>query len=123
MPSIKTLLEQTCKETSKDKESILLCARAYDVLLNSALNLFGLERRIVGFSKNEVENTLKKIAIALSDLENLERKGVFCDRNQEAPIARAVVDNIIKEMKKVMAVNYRLQVQWKPMLPMESRKI
>jgi len=91
----------------KSEKNILLCARIYDALVNIALNLYGLERKIVGFSEDEVERTLAKVTEALKDLEALERKGVLGNGNGEAPIAKAVVNNILSEMKKVMQVYYR----------------
>ncbi|MDH5794489.1 MAG: hypothetical protein OEZ24_00125 [Candidatus Bathyarchaeota archaeon] len=97
----KALLER------KSEESIAVCARAYDVLVNLALNLSGLEGKLVGFSEDETEKTLKTVANALKDLENLERKGVFGDGNGEAPIAKAIVSLLLSELKKVMGVFYR----------------
>lgn len=44
----KALLEET------SGKGLAICARVYDVLVNTALNLFGLEGKIVGFSDLEV---------------------------------------------------------------------
>ncbi|MGB9678293.1 MAG: hypothetical protein ACPLZ9_06720, partial [Candidatus Ratteibacteria bacterium] len=37
------------------KENFLIRARAYDLLIQIALNLYGLESKIIGFSKKEKE--------------------------------------------------------------------
>ena len=97
----RALLERT------NEKGIVSCARIYDVLANMALNLFGLERKIIGFSDDEVGRTLLMLARALKDLESLERKGILRDRSEKAPIAKAVVNDILSEMKKVMEGFYR----------------
>ncbi len=97
----RTLLEKA------SEKSIVSCARIYDVLTNMALNLYGLERKIIGFSDDKVRRTLVVLAGALKDLENLERKSILGVRNGEAPIAKAVVNDILSEMKKVMEGFYR----------------
>lgn len=97
---------QVLMDKNREK-NIILCSRAYETLVNTALNLFGFEKRIIGFSEDEVEKTLAKITEALTSFENLERKGVLGGENGDAPIAKAVVDNILSEMKKVMEVYYR----------------
>jgi len=99
----RALLELARKETEKVEKHVLLCARAYEVLIQIALNLFGLERKIVGVSEDEVEGTLTKIKTALKDFENLEKRIL----NGEAAIAKAVVKGFLSEMKKVMRGYYR----------------
>ncbi|MCW4020166.1 MAG: hypothetical protein NWF14_02920 [Candidatus Bathyarchaeota archaeon] len=91
----------------KAEKNIISCARVYDVFVNMALNLFGLERKMVGFSEDEVERTLAKIADALRAFETVERKGALGDENGKALIAKTVVDNVLSEMKKVMEGYYR----------------
>lgn len=91
----------------KSERAILLCAEVYDFLVNVALNLLGLEGKIVGYSEDETESTLENVTNALRDLENLERKGVFGDGNGEAPIAKATVSSVLSELKQVMGVFYR----------------
>ena len=98
----RALLELSGEEGEKD-EVVLSCARAYGVLIQIALNLFGLERKIVGFSEDEAERALVKIKTALRDFEDLERRL----RNGEAAIAKAVVNGLLSEMKKVMRGYYR----------------
>jgi len=97
----KALLEET------SGKSLAICARVYDVLANIALNLFGLERKIVGFSDLEVGRTLSNLTQSLEGLESLERKGIFGGGGGEALIAKAVIRNILSEMKKVMEWFYR----------------
>jgi hypothetical protein len=91
----------------RPKRDMISCARIYDALANMALNLMGLERKWVGFSDIEVEKTLTILTTALRDLETLERKGVFGGEQNEASIAKAVVDNILTEIKTVMKGVYR----------------
>jgi len=92
----------------KDPErGTVLCARVYDTLVNMALNLVGLETKIVGFTDAEAEEALSLLREALNNLEALERGGVFGAVKNEFIIAKAVVDGILAEMKTVMKVVYR----------------
>jgi hypothetical protein len=100
------VFNQNLFDRSSEK-GIISCARIYDALANMALNLIGLERKWVGFSDIEVDKTLTILTTALRDLETLERKGVFGAEQNEASIAKAVVDNILTEMKTVMKGVYR----------------
>ncbi|MBS7617424.1 hypothetical protein KEJ25_02275, partial [Candidatus Bathyarchaeota archaeon] len=71
----------------KEKESIIIQrGRAYDVLLEIAINLFGLERDWVGFTDRDVEDTLKIIRNTLSVWESVE-----CEEYGNAEVAKAVV--------------------------------
>ena len=87
-----------------DEESVIYCGRIYDVLLNIALNLAGFERRIVGFGDDESEGSIGIIMEALDGMEKLERASIG---EGDAPIARAVVEILLSEMKKVMKEYYR----------------
>ena len=80
------------------RRKVLTRAYAYDVLLEIAINLFGLERDMVGFGEAEVEESLALIRNALEEWEGLERS-----EGGSAPIAEAVVRLKIEDMKKVMA--------------------
>lgn len=92
----------------KDSEkSVILCSRIYDTLVNMALNLVGLETKIVGFSDAEADVALSLLKTALNDLETLERNGVFGGEQNEPLVAKAVVDGVLTEMKTVMKVVYR----------------
>ena len=102
----RNLFELMDKETEENERNILLCARAYEVLIQIAFNLFGLERKIVGFSEDEVERTLIKIKRALKDFENLEKRSSK-NLNRKAAIAEAVIKKILSDMKKVMLGYYR----------------
>ncbi len=102
-----TLVFNKMRQEKSTEKSTVLCARVYDVLLNLGLNLFGLERRIVGFSEDEAERTLASVMQALKDLEGIERRGVLGGETAKAAIAKAVVDDLIAEMKKVMKGFYR----------------
>jgi len=97
----KALLEE------RDGKRVATCARVYDVLVNIALNLFGLERKIAGFSNVEVDRTLGSLMESLEDLEESERKGVSGGRDGKAPIAKAVIKALVSDMKKVMEGFYR----------------
>lgn len=91
----------------KDTRRVLICARAYEVLLQTALNLIGFERRIVGFSEEEVEGALRKIKETLTGWERLEREDLLGGGLGDAPIAKKVVDDILAEMRIVMSKFYR----------------
>ncbi|MEM2702177.1 MAG: transaldolase family protein [Candidatus Bathyarchaeia archaeon] len=86
-----------------DERKVLACARVYDTLIQMALNIVGFEKDIIGFSDAESVATHIKILRTLGELENLERKCL----GGEAPIARAVVELLLKDMKKVMSGFYR----------------
>jgi len=92
---------------SDSNKSVILCARIYDTLVNMALNLVGLETKIVGFSDAETEETVTLLTTALNYLETFERNGVFGGDQNEPLIAKAVVDNVLTEMKTVMKGVYR----------------
>lgn len=81
----------------KIEDVIIRRGRAYDVLLEIAINLFGLEREWVGFTDRDVEDTLKIIRSTLSTWEATERKTYG-----SAEVAKAVVKMKIEDMKKVM---------------------
>ena len=81
------------------KDRILKRARAYEVLIEIALNLIGLEGAKVGFSGEEVNTSLNYIRNALEEWEEIERG----ENSSEAPIAKAVIEKILNDMKKVMA--------------------
>lgn len=94
-------------EGQEERRHVLTLARAYDLLVQIALNLFGLEsRKIVEFPEEEAERTLKLIRNTLGSWEMVERRRVFEEENGKAPIARFVVEEILSEMKKVMSKFY-----------------
>lgn len=86
----------------ENKENFLIRARAYDVLIQIALNLFGLESKIIGFSKREKENTLKIIENTLRDWECAEREA-FKNKNLGKIASKFVIEENLSEMKKVMS--------------------
>jgi len=88
-----------------DKNAVTKRARAYHLLLEIALNLFGYERILAGFSDSEVDTSLQYIENALSRWEYIERR----ENEGRAPIAEAVVRMLISDMKKVMASNPRAE--------------
>lgn len=81
-----------------EKERIKIRALSYDVLIEVALNLLGLERVWAGFSEEESERALKIIKETVKSWEELEREE--CDK---PVIAHAVVKAKINEMKKVLS--------------------
>lgn len=86
-----------------DKD-IILCSRIYGVLVNIGLNLAGFEREIIGFDEEEAEKTIGMIKAALHGMEELERERLG---GGGSSIAKAVVDDFLSEMKKVMKEFYR----------------
>ena len=84
------------------ERGVLIRARSYEVLIQIALNLFGVESRRIGFSEEEVSGTLDSIAQTLDRWERLERK-----EYGGAPIAKTVIGELISDMKKVMSKYYR----------------
>ncbi len=95
---VKCRIEEEDSEKVK-REKILKRSYAYDVLLEIALNLFGLEKDLAGFSDEEAEKSLAIIEETLKDWESIERE----ENEGEAPIASAVIRLKIEDMKKVMA--------------------
>lgn len=96
------------EEGREERKHILTIARAYSLLIEIALNLYGLEsRKIVGFPEDEIERTLKLIRNALERWETIERKGMFGNVDGNASIAEFVVEETLSEMKKVMSKFYR----------------
>jgi len=73
---------------------------AYQVLMEIALNLAGIESRMVGFSRDEVRKTYEHILYTLKVWEHLERKGGLTA--SRISVAEAVVKKLINDMKKVM---------------------
>jgi len=96
-------LEKSGVDILKDERKVLLAARIYEALVQMALNIIGLEKDIVGFSDEESSKAFMSIFKTLKDLENLERKSL----GDEAPIAQAVIDSFLSDMKKIMSGFYR----------------
>lgn len=95
-------------EGGNEAKHILTCARTYDLLMQIALNLYGLEsRKIVGFPEEEIERTLELIENALESWEGVEKRGAFGGGDGTAPIARFVMEEALSEMKRVMSEFYR----------------
>jgi len=74
---------------------------AYQVLMEIALNLAGIESRIAGFFTDEVRETDERILHTLKVWEHLERKEQLT--GSRTSVAEAVVEKFIRDMKKVMA--------------------
>ena len=83
------------------REKVLKRAYAYNVLIEIALNMFGMERVWAGFSEEEAEEVVRLIKNAMAEWEEIER----AESGGKAPIAEAVVRLKIEDMKKVMASN------------------
>ncbi|MEM2739383.1 MAG: transaldolase family protein [Candidatus Bathyarchaeia archaeon] len=88
-----------------DKDAIVKRARAYHLLIEIALNLFGYERILAGFSDSEVNTSIQYIENASDRWECIERR----ENRGRAPIAEAVVRILVSDMKKVMASNPRAE--------------
>ncbi|MBS7634419.1 hypothetical protein KEJ34_02835, partial [Candidatus Bathyarchaeota archaeon] len=84
-------------------ESVPLCARIYDALIQMALNFIGLEKEIVGFPDAESNGAYLKIVEALKSFEDMERN----EMRNGAPIAEAVTRLILSDMSKIMSGFYR----------------
>lgn len=80
------------------RRKILVRQRAYEVLIEIAVNLVGVESRVVGFSDGEMDQASQYILGALETWEALE-KG---ETGSGSPIAKAVVEKLILDMRKVM---------------------
>lgn len=80
------------------KKKIQVRQRAYEVLIEIAVNLAGVESKVVGFLGDEVDHTLRHITQALRAWEALERQ-----ENVTGSVAGAVVEKLIRDMKKVMS--------------------
>jgi len=94
-------------EGQEERRHVLTLARSYDLLVQTALNFFGLEsRKIVGFPEEEIERALELIKNTLESWEMVERKGIFGEGDGNAPIAKFVVEENLSEMKKVMSKFY-----------------
>jgi len=72
--------------------------RAYEALIEIALNTVGAESKRVGFSEEEAEKTLQHIVRTLEIWESSEAQ---VDPSSEGPVARAVVEKFIHDMKIV----------------------
>lgn len=84
-------------------ESVPLCARIYDALIQMALSFIGLEKEIVGFPDAESNGAYLKIVEALKSFEDMERNGM----HNGAPIAEAVTRAMLSDMSKVMSGFHR----------------
>jgi hypothetical protein len=75
--------------------------RIYNVLAQIALNLFGYESIIVGFSEEEVKESIEQLLNTLKELESSEK------RMFQSSVAKDVVESILQDMKIVMSKYYR----------------
>ena len=73
-------------------------ARIYDVLLEIAINLYGMEKEWMGLSDEEASEAEKMIIEALKEFESIER-----EEKGSPEVLEAVVKLKIEDMKKVMA--------------------
>lgn len=74
--------------------------RSYEVLVEIALNLVGIEGRRVGFSEEEIDQTVREVVNALRRWEELENAK---DPRSGSPVASAIVRGILEDMKTVAA--------------------
>jgi transaldolase len=70
--------------------------RCYEVLIEAALNLIGLERKRAGFTEEESGAALEDTRAALREWESLER------RESDSPAIQGVTRALISDMKKVL---------------------
>ncbi len=84
------------------EEDILVRSRSYETLIQLAFSLFGVEKKWIGFSEEEVEGTLSKIIQALDEWEGMERGEIG-----DCPIAKATIEKVLSELKMVMSHYYR----------------
>lgn len=83
------------------RKKIQVRQRAYEVLIETAINLVGVESKVAGFSDEEIDQTFRHIIQTLETWEALEKQESVVD--SESPVAKAVVKKFIRDMKKVMA--------------------
>ncbi len=81
-----------------EEEVIVRRARIYDVLLEIAINLYGMERVWAGFSEEEAAEADAIIRAALREMESKEK-----EEKGSAAVLDAVIRLKIEDMKKVMA--------------------
>jgi len=82
----------------KPEEIIVRRARIYDVLMEIAFNLFGMEKEWVGLSDEEASEAERMIVEALREFEEIER-----GERGSPEVLEAVIRLKIEDMKKVMA--------------------
>lgn len=85
-----------CEEVQKGK--IKIRQLAYEVLIEIALNLAGVESKVVGFAEEEVSLALQHIINIVERWETLES---LEGRGAEETVAKAVVDRLLSDIKKV----------------------
>lgn len=81
-----------------DEESVVRMGRIYDVMLEIAINLYGMERLWAGFSEEEAAEVDSIIRRGLKRLEEIEKA-----KRGSNEILEAVIRLKIDDMKKVMA--------------------
>lgn len=74
--------------------------RAYETLVEMALNAFGAESKMTGFSDEEVKQTLQQVIETLEAWEASEVRG---DPSSGSPVAAAVVERFTHDMRIVAA--------------------
>ena len=82
----------------ESEETVLTRAYSYELLLEIAINFYGVERYWVGFTDYDVSESLALIVETLKRWEETEKK-----EKGRAEIAKAVVKKKIEDMKKVMS--------------------
>ena len=85
------------EEVEEEIKKVYVRQRAYEVLMEIALNLIGMESRRVGFSEEEVNTALKRVISTLGSWESLEKW-----EDAKVTVAMAVVNMFLFNMKKVM---------------------
>jgi transaldolase len=70
--------------------------KAYEVLIEMAFNLLGVESRKIGFSEGEINATLKSVIQALREWENIER-----EESGSAEFARVAIQKLLQRMRQV----------------------
>ena len=85
------------KDAEKETRKICLCQRAYEVLIEIALNLCGMESRRAGFSESEANEALKYIIYTMNQWESREKHEAA-----GITVTKAVVDKFLLDMRKVM---------------------
>ncbi len=80
-------------DTVKFTENEKLTRRRYEALIETILNLVGMESKQVGFSKDETEKTLHNI---LETLKNWEK-----NEGPDKSITKSIIEKFLKELKQV----------------------
>jgi len=79
-----------------DKDKVKVRQMAYEVLVEIAMNLYGTEASLVGFSDGDVKKVLQRIVQVIRTWEEIERK-------EGSSVGQYVIERYLNEMRKVFS--------------------